>query len=47
LTNIKDSYTGLEVRAAFIAYRDIGDTNRFSVMPFTDDLNKLTAFMKS
>lgn len=47
VTNIKDSYTSLEVRAAFIAHRYIGDTNRFSKMPFTDDLNKLIAFMKS
>ena len=42
LTNIKDGYSDLEVRASFVGYRDIGEHNRFSVMAFTDDLTKLT-----
>ena len=42
LTNIKDGYPDLEVRAGFVGYRDIGESNRFSVMTFTDDLPKIT-----
>ena len=36
----------VKIRVAFIGYRDIGDTDRFSLMPFTNDIKKVRDFIE-
>jgi hypothetical protein len=35
IDNVKKENPGLDVRACFVGYRDIGEANRFSVHPFS------------
>lgn len=35
----------MKVRVCFVGYRDIGDTNRFCVMPFTDNIDAVKQFI--
>lgn len=36
----------LKVRVSFIGYRDIGDTHRFAIMPFTEDVQMVKQFIQ-
>ena len=36
----------LKVRVSFIGYRDVQDTTRFSVLPFTEDIESVKAFIQ-
>ncbi|KAM9971669.1 hypothetical protein ACTFIW_011652 [Dictyostelium discoideum] len=40
---LANSYVGLELNASFIGYRDITDSNRFEVVPFTTDMGYLAS----
>ncbi|EAL71096.1 hypothetical protein DDB_G0272917 [Dictyostelium discoideum AX4] len=40
---LASSYVGLELNASFIGYRDITDSNRFEVVPFTTDMGYLAS----
>jgi hypothetical protein len=35
----------LSVRMTFVGYRDINDHNIFEILPFTDDIAKVKAFI--
>jgi len=37
----------LKVRVSFIGYRDIGDTRRFSIKPFSDNIDEIKQFIKN
>jgi len=45
INNIKVQSKDLKVRVAFVGYRDIRDTERFCVAPFTSDLDKVKNFI--
>jgi hypothetical protein len=45
INNIKAQSKDLKVRVAFVGYRDIRDTERFCVAPFTSDLDKVKSFI--
>lgn len=45
INNIKVQSKDLKVRVAFVGYRDISDTERFCVAPFTSDLDKVKNFI--
>lgn len=45
--NVRGSNAGLKVRASFVGYRDIGDYNRFDVMDFSEDLEKVKSFIST
>lgn len=35
----------VKIRVCFVGYRDIGDSRRFSMLPFTDDIQEVKAFI--
>jgi len=37
----------LKVRISFVGYRDIKDKNRFTILPFTDDIQSVKAFINN
>lgn len=45
IQNIKNDHAGVTIRVAFVGYRDIRDSPRFEVLPFTEDLDEATAFI--
>lgn len=45
INNIKAQNKDLNVRVAFVGYRDITDPERFCVAPFTTDLDKVKDFI--
>ena len=43
---MKDSQnSSLRCRVSFVGFRDIKDTRRFEVMPFTEDIDELRTFV--
>jgi hypothetical protein len=40
-------YEGLRVRVSFVGYRDILDKDRFSVQPFSEDIEAVSKFIAS
>lgn len=40
-------YEGLRVRVSFVGYRDILDKDRFSVQPFSEDIEEVSKFIAS
>ena len=45
IDHVKAENTGLAVRVCFIGYRDIRDRERFTIQPFTDDIDKVKQFI--
>lgn len=45
INNVKAENEALVVRVCFVGYRDIKDTERFCVKPFTEDLDDVKAFI--
>ena len=39
IDSVKSENKGLTVKVAFVAYRDIGEHNRFDIIDFTDDID--------
>jgi len=37
----------LKVRVSFVGYRDIKDTHRFTVLPFSEDIQKVRSFINA
>lgn len=45
IENVVSSCDDLKVRVSFIGYRDHGDTERFSIQEFSDDINKVKDYI--
>ena len=45
IDHVKAENTGLSVRVCFIGYRDIRDRERFTIQPFTEDIDKVKGFI--
>lgn len=45
IQEVKQDNVGITVRVCFVGYRDIKDSPRFEVLPFTEDLDAATAFI--
>jgi hypothetical protein len=42
---VQDNDGKLKVRVCFVGYRDHCDSNRFSIMDFTDDIDKMKKYI--
>lgn len=47
INNVKSENEALVVRVCFVGYRDIKDTERFCVKPFTENLDEIKAFISN
>jgi len=47
INNIKAENEDLRVRVCFVGYRDIKDTERFCIKPFTEDLDDVKNFISN
>ena len=47
IDSVKAENRGLTVKVAFVAYRDIRDSNRFDTIDFTDDIDKVKKKIES
>ncbi len=47
ITNVKNTHPGIQVRVAFVGYRDFRDKNHFSIQQFTTDINLVRNFIHS
>lgn len=45
IDKVKHENEGLTVRVAFVGYRDIKDTERFTIQEFTEDVEKVKNFI--
>ena len=45
IDTVKSQNTGLKVRVAFVGYRDIKDSQRFTIQEFTDDIELVKKFI--
>lgn len=45
ITNVVSSTEGLEVRVSFIGYRDHCDTERYSIQPFSNNMDTVRDFI--
>ena len=45
ISNVVSSTEGLEVRVTFVGYRDHCDRERYSIIPFTSDVEKVKDFI--
>ena len=45
IDQIKSGNRGLKIRVAFVGYRDIKDTERFTIQEFTDDVDEVKNFI--
>jgi len=45
ITNVVSSTSGLDVRVSFVGYRDHCDSQRFSIQPFSNDIDKVKNFI--
>ena len=47
IQNFKKENQGLSVRVCFIGYRDIGESNRFDIFKFSEDLDAAVKFIST
>ena len=47
IDHVKTENKGLKVRVCFVGYRDIRDSNRFTCLPFTDDIEAVKVFISN
>lgn len=45
IDHVKEQNRGLTVRVCFVGYRDIRDTPRFTILPFTENINEVKSFI--
>ena len=45
IDGVKKTHTDLEVRVSFVGYRDLEHKERFSILDFTEDLEKVKAYI--
>ncbi len=45
IDHVKNENPGLTVRVCFVGYRDIRDSERFTIQPFTDNIDQVKSFI--
>ena len=45
IDTVKSQNTGLKVRVSFVGYRDIKDSERFTILEFTEDIELIKNFI--
>ncbi len=45
IDGVKKTHTDLAVRVSFVGYRDLEHKERFSILDFTEDLEKVKAYI--
>jgi hypothetical protein len=45
VTNVVNSCDGLKVRVCFVGYRDYGNSERFSIHGFTEDIEEIKKYI--